>query len=152
VSTAVGGVPEVLPPHMVTLAAPTPDDVLRALGEALDKVARGVDAQAQHAEVARLYSWPDVAARTAAVYDAVRAAPPLALSARFLRLARGGPVFGPITAILAALVHLMALLLDVLAPAEDMDPAPRLPRDGAAWAGEDGALADDDDDERAGAT
>jgi len=137
VATAVGGVPEVLPAHMMTLAAPDADDVLRALGEALARAPRAGGAAAQHAEVAALYSWPAVAARTAAVYAAVRAAPRAPLAARLARLACGGgagALFGPLTAVLAALVQLMALALDVLAPADDMDAAPRAPGDEEVWA------------------
>lgn len=123
VSTPVGGVPEVLPPHMVTLAAePTADALLDALAVGLRR-APGVDARAQHAEAARLYTWPDVAARTAALYAEVAAEPPLPLAHRFLRLAALGPVFGPVTAILVALIHVMAAALDWAWPPEDVDPA-----------------------------
>lgn len=128
VATNVGGVPEVLPSHMVTLAEPNVDDLMRALGEALVK-APLVDADAQHEEVARLYAWPQVTARTVRVYDAVRDAPPVTLADRFIRLSGGGLIFGPITVILVALIQIMAFALDILAPAEDMDPAPRPPRD-----------------------
>lgn len=38
VSTNVGGVPEVLPPHLVALADPTPDSIERALRSAIEKV------------------------------------------------------------------------------------------------------------------
>ena len=123
VSTPVGGVPEVLPPHMATLAAAaTADALLDALAAALP-LAAAVDARARHEEAARLYAWPDVAARTAALYGEVAAAPPAPLSRRFLRLAELGPVFGPVTAILVALLHLMAAALDVLCPRGDVDPA-----------------------------
>ena len=123
VSTAVGGVPEVLPPHLITLAAaPTADALLEALELALPR-AEAVDACAQHEEAARLYTWPEVALRTAAVYDAVAAEPRAGLSSRFLRLAALGPVFGPIAAILAALMHIMGLALAWVCPAGDLDPA-----------------------------
>eukprot|EP00494_Astrolonche_serrata_P013377 UN13497 len=38
VATNVGGVPEVLPPRMVTLADTDPDDLLKAIGTAISKV------------------------------------------------------------------------------------------------------------------
>jgi phosphatidylinositol glycan class A protein len=123
VSTPVGGVPEVLPPHMATLAAaPTADALLDALATALPRAAL-VDAAAQHAEAARLYAWPDVAARTAALYAEVASEPPQPLSHRFLRLAALGPVFGPVAAVLVALMHVMASALDWLCPPADVDPA-----------------------------
>jgi phosphatidylinositol glycan class A protein len=127
VTTPVGGVPEVLPPHMATLAAaPTADALLDALAAALPRAA-AVDAEAQHAEAARLYAWPDVAARTAALYGEVTAAPPEPLAPFFLRLLALGPVFGPVAAILVALMHLMAAALEWVCPTCDMDPALRAP-------------------------
>ena len=68
VATAVGGVPEVLPRSIMRLAPPQPqqlaDAVLAAVAEA-----PSTDAAAQHAAVAAMYSWADVAARVERVYD-----------------------------------------------------------------------------------
>ncbi len=72
VSTRVGGVPEVLPPDMLLLAEPSPEGLIEAVGQALDRVAAGGrDAWAQHAAVRDMYSWQSIAARTEAVYRAV---------------------------------------------------------------------------------
>lgn len=123
VSTAVGGVPEVLPPHMVTLSAEaSAEALLEALALALPRAA-AVDAAAQHEEAARLYTWPAVAARTEALYDVVAAGAPQPLAERFLGLLALGPVFGPIAAIIVALLHIIVAALDVVCPAEDLDPA-----------------------------
>jgi phosphatidylinositol glycan class A protein len=128
VATNVGGVPEVLPAHMVTLAEPDADDLMRALGEALVKAAL-IDRRAQHDEVSRLYSWPEVAARTVRVYDAMRSAPTVTLADRFVRLAGSGLIFGPLTVILAALIQIMAFTLEILSPAEDIEATPQPPKD-----------------------
>ena len=131
VSTAVGGVPEVLPPHMVTLAAaPTAEALLEALAAALPRAA-ATDPAAQHREAAALYTWPGVARRTAALYDAVAALERPTLAQRFYCLGGLGPVYGPVAIILAALMHLMALLLAWLAPEEDIDAALPAPTQGA---------------------
>ena len=127
-STAVGGVPEVLPPHMATLAAaPTAAALLEAMGGALARAA-ATDPAAQHAEAAALYTWPGVARRTAELYDAVAAQERPTLARRFHALAGLGPLYGPVAVILAALMHLMVLALAWLAPEAGIEaalPAPR---------------------------
>ncbi|KAF5839094.1 hypothetical protein DUNSADRAFT_1639 [Dunaliella salina] len=70
VSTRVGGVPEVLPPDMVELAEPSAEGLCAALRQALKRLG-DVEPFKQHARVASMYSWPDVAKRTTAVYDRV---------------------------------------------------------------------------------
>jgi len=130
-STAVGGVPEVLPPAMVTLApSPTAAGLLQALATALPRAA-ATDPAAQHREAAALYTWPGVARRTAELYDAVAALERPTLAQRFYCLGGLGPVYGPVAIILAALMHLMALLLAWLAPEEDIDAALPAPTQGA---------------------
>jgi phosphatidylinositol glycan class A protein len=142
-TTAVGGVPEVLPPHMVTLAAaPTAGALLEALGGALARAAV-TDPAAQHREAAALYTWPAVAQRTAALYSAVAAAPRPSLAQRFYALGGLGPLFGPLAVILAALMHLMVRALAWLAPEEDIEAALPAPRQGALaralWGGGEGS-------------
>ncbi|KAK5297023.1 Phosphatidylinositol N-acetylglucosaminyltransferase GPI3 subunit [Cryomyces antarcticus] len=72
VCTRVGGIPEVLPPHMTTFAAPEEDDIVRATGEAIGKI-RGnrVRTERFHEQVRVMYSWTDVARRTERVYDGI---------------------------------------------------------------------------------
>jgi len=72
VSTRVGGVPEVLPPDMVELAEPSAEGLCTALQQALKRLG-DVEPFQQHARVAKMYSWPDVAKRTTAVYERVAA-------------------------------------------------------------------------------
>lgn len=70
VSTAVGGIPEVLPDHMISLAEPNS----KSLAESLDSVivsllAGQLDTSQFHSQVAEMYSWTDVTLRTDSVYQ-----------------------------------------------------------------------------------
>ncbi|PFH36392.1 N-acetylglucosaminyl-phosphatidylinositol biosynthetic protein PigA, family GT4 protein [Besnoitia besnoiti] len=67
VSTNVGGIPEVLPPHMVLLCDPDDLQVQRRLAEAVAMV-HTVDPFRFHREILQRYSWHDVAARVERVY------------------------------------------------------------------------------------
>jgi phosphatidylinositol glycan class A protein len=69
VSTRVGGVPEVLPSHMIRLAEPEEDDVVDVVSDAILYVKSGRhNATVFHDAVASMYSWPDVANRVEQVY------------------------------------------------------------------------------------
>ncbi len=69
VSTRVGGVPEVLPPHMIRLAKPEEDDIVRAMNDAIAYVRAGQhDPLAYYKATKDMYSWTDVAKRMEKVY------------------------------------------------------------------------------------
>lgn len=68
VSTDVGGVPEVLPPHMAYLAKPEEKSILRQLRRAIMNV-KDIPCETFYNDVANLYSWRQVAERTEKVYD-----------------------------------------------------------------------------------
>ena len=125
VSTRVGGVPEVLPPECIRLAEPNVADLLEALGEALPLALRH-DAAAVHARLARAYSWPDVAARTVAVYDAVAARPLMSLDEALMRWLGAGRVFGVIGVILMSLLYFFTQVLEVFDPADSVEVCPAL--------------------------
>jgi len=126
VSTRVGGVPEVLPLHMIRFAEPDPESLVTALTAAIP-LARYHDPADFHAELRASYNWPDVAQRTLRVYHAVVAAPRPPLIERFRRYFGVGRVFGPIAVIAMALFHFMWQLLELVAPAADVDVVPDLP-------------------------
>ena len=70
VSTQVGGIPEVLPEHMITLAEPDPVDLCAKLAGVLQRLQSGpIDTSTFHSEICSMYSWSDVTARTEAVYQ-----------------------------------------------------------------------------------
>lgn len=72
VCTRVGGIPEVLPPHMTTFAKPEEDDIVAATGRAIaDLRANKIRTERFHEQVKMMYSWTDVAERTERVYDGI---------------------------------------------------------------------------------
>lgn len=79
VSTNVGAVHEVLPPHIVTLVKPEEDDVVRGVVSALSKVRTG-NRRAISRETKEIYDWMRVAKDTEAIYTCIcdKAARPLA--------------------------------------------------------------------------
>lgn len=127
VSTRVGGVPEVLPPRMITFAEASPASIIDALATAIPQ-ARHVEPHAYNTELAALYNWRDVAARTVAVYDRVALLPQLPLLERLRRFYGTGRVVGLLAVALAVMVFLIWRLVEWLLPEEDIDLAPEFPR------------------------
>ena len=75
VCTQVGGIPEVLPPHMTTFAKPEEDDLVEATGKAIAGLrANKYRTERFHDQVKMMYSWTDVAQRTERVYDGITGA------------------------------------------------------------------------------
>lgn len=128
VSTRVGGVPEVLPERMIRFAAPEPDALVRAVGEAV-KVAATVDPWDYHAEVKRMYDWRSVARRTEVVYDRIVGRPREPLVRRLARFHRRGVWAGKLFCLVVAVDYLLWRLLEWLFPRGDIDAVPRFPRD-----------------------
>jgi hypothetical protein len=126
VSTRVGGVPEVLPSRMIRFAEPSPDHLIDALQQAIP-IAKTIDPLEFHAELREIYNWPEVAARTVRVYDAIAATPTVPLIERFRRYYGVGRVFGPIVLVLMSLIYLVFVTLEIVAPAVDVDIVPDLP-------------------------
>jgi phosphatidylinositol glycan class A protein len=73
VSTNVGGVPEVLPPDMVTLSSPDVPSMVRCLKQAISQQEsdQAADPWELHRRVERMYSWSRVAEQTTKVYRRV---------------------------------------------------------------------------------
>ena len=72
VCTQVGGIPEVLPPHMTQFAKPEEDDLVAATGRAIAAFRQNrVRTERFHDQVKMMYSWTDVAQRTERVYDGI---------------------------------------------------------------------------------
>ncbi|KAL2054674.1 hypothetical protein ABVK25_004978 [Lepraria finkii] len=75
VCTRVGGIPEVLPPHMTTFAKPEEDDLVGATQKAIAALrANRIRTEGFHEQVKKMYSWTDVAERTERVYDGITGA------------------------------------------------------------------------------
>ena len=72
VSTNVGGIPEVLPPHMINLAQPKPKPMIKVLREVINGyIKNGNDFDKNHEIVNKLYSWENTAERVEQVYNKV---------------------------------------------------------------------------------
>lgn len=72
VCTRVGGIPEVLPPHMTTFAKPEEDDLVLATQKAIAAFrANKVRTEKFHDQVKMMYSWTNVAERTERVYHGI---------------------------------------------------------------------------------
>ena len=128
VSTRVGGVPEVLPPHMIHLAEPVAESITERV-ERVIPLLKDVDPMKMHEEVRRMYSWDNVAARTEIVYDKISDRPVLPLIERFRRYYGCGPWAGKLFVCIVAVDYLIALLLGYLWPADEIDIAPDWPSD-----------------------
>ncbi|CCW66253.1 unnamed protein product [Phytomonas sp. Hart1] len=126
VSTRVGGVPEVLPPHMLLLAEPDPLSIVAALEEAIHKVPY-LSPWELHENCRRFYSWDWVAARTERVYDRIINMPTLSTYERCMSYVSLGRVFGIICWMLYAVDWLMSVLLEYFIPVEGIDIAPDFP-------------------------
>jgi phosphatidylinositol glycan class A protein len=110
VSTDVGGVPEILPPHMIALAKPNAAALAHALADAIrDAAAR--PPPDLHDEVAALYSWEAVARQTATVYDGLHGrARPTAWRRVHTLVSHAGLVWAPIVLVAMAAMRLALCL------------------------------------------
>ncbi|KAF6266378.1 glycosyl transferase [Scenedesmus sp. NREL 46B-D3] len=119
VSTRVGGVPEVLPPDVMLLAEPSPEELLAAVEAALLRLP-SLDPQRQHERVRAMYNWPNVAQRTEAVYRAALAAPAEqdALLPRLRRYRSIGSWAGLLFCCVVVLLHWFWWLLEWQQPAQ----------------------------------
>lgn len=68
VSTDVGGVPEVLPPHMVYLSKPKPSLIINQLTKAIRDI-KSINTENFNKELSQIYNWRTIAERTEKVYD-----------------------------------------------------------------------------------
>eukprot|EP00744_Colponema_vietnamica_P001682 GILI01002761.1.p1 GENE.GILI01002761.1~~GILI01002761.1.p1 ORF type:complete len:502 (+),score=105.46 GILI01002761.1:128-1507(+) len=128
VSTKVGGVPEVLPRHMIKLAEPDAADIVEVLSDTVPLV-KNVVPQTFHQQIKEMYNWHNVAARTEKVYDKVARSPSLPLLDRFKRYYGCGPVAGKVFCILFVIFYLVWRLVDFLSPADEIDVAPDFPQE-----------------------
>ncbi|KAJ3334674.1 hypothetical protein HDU93_007451 [Gonapodya sp. JEL0774] len=124
VSTRVGGIPEVLPDHMIFFAEPNVDDLVTALSRAVHSVKRG-DARPElfYKEIADMYSWKNVAERTEKVYTKVCAKREPSLAHRLVLYSRVGPLAGMISIIIVLFDIVALYILEFFWPAEDIEIA-----------------------------
>jgi phosphatidylinositol glycan class A protein len=123
VSTRIGGVPEVLPDDMISLADPNPQALIDALAHAIG-VAREAAPSVRHAAVRAMYDWGDIAARTERVFDAVALTDPPPLIERLRRYYGCGAWAGKLFCFLVAVDFLLWCLIQWLRPRDQIDQAP----------------------------
>lgn len=120
VTTDVGGVPEVLPPHMAYLAKPEEKSILRQLYKAVINV-KNVSTKNFYNEVASIYSWRQVAERTERVYDYAMERPVPNMLSRIKSSIAWGPVVGVWAIFYTIMEALILWLTELVFPAQDID-------------------------------
>ncbi len=131
VSTRVGGVPEVLPDHMVLLAAPDELSLTDTLSHAIKMHEAGqVEASTFHSQVAQMYSWQDVTERTEHVYhEATQVRGDPARDTLLHRMAQYygcGDILGKIACCMVMVNFLIMAALEWALPRNEIDLAPDL--------------------------
>jgi phosphatidylinositol glycan class A protein len=124
VTTDVGGVPEVLPPHMAYLAHPDEKSILRQIRKAVVNV-KTLKTDNFYEEVASIYSWRQVAERTERVYDYAMAKPVPNIMSRVKTTFAWGPVAGIFAVFYTIIEGLVMMLTEILFPEQDIDIARR---------------------------
>ncbi|KAJ3333893.1 hypothetical protein HDU76_001809 [Blyttiomyces sp. JEL0837] len=125
VCTKVGGVPEVLPDHMVVFAEPEQDDLVRSLEIAVKRIrAEPIDVFQFHEDIKSMYSWADVAERTETVYMRIVDVPPQPLARRFYRYHGVGLFAGKLSVMIVAVSYMLLCVLEWLCPRASVEIAP----------------------------
>lgn len=128
VSTNVGGVPEVLPDHLIRLADPRADALTDALSDAIEKLGLAtLDPFQIHNQVREMYSWHKVAKRTEKVYEAALRCPKLSLLDRMRVYLTIGPVAGLASVLMTVFDFGWLSLLEWLQPKASVEIASDFP-------------------------
>lgn len=125
VSTNVGGLPEVLPPKLITLTEPSVDGLVKGVELAIEdlKANRFVPPMEAHKMIEKSYSWHDVAKQTERVYKSVLQEPVLSIDDRFKRYRRSG-FLGWIFFGLIMINQILSKIFDRLSPREEIFDCP----------------------------
>ena len=123
VSTDVGGVPEVLPPHMAYLAKPEEKSILRQLRRAIVNV-KDIPCETFYNDVANLYSWRQVAERTEKVYDFAIQQPSPNMLVRLKTSLTIGSICGLLSVVYTLMEALVLFIVELLFPASEIDILP----------------------------
>lgn len=147
VSTNVGGIPEVLPSHLILLAHPNVQSLTKTLEFAIEKEISGrrMDPWVMHWEMKNIYTWPDVARRTEIVYNRVHLEKSSSeLVQRIPRYKKCGLVAGWFMMFLVTIQFLLLKICNRVWPAEEMDIAPDYPTGCSKWSFEEDRQPYDD--------
>ncbi|CAO3693923.1 unnamed protein product [Umbelopsis ramanniana] len=128
VSTKVGGVPEVLPRHMINYAKPEEDDLVIAVSKAIHMIRYEVVKPATfNDELKDKYSWKNVAERTEKVYDLISMTQNSPLIERLRRYYGCGLYAGKIFCMVIALDYLFWIFLEIVFSRDAIERAQRFP-------------------------
>ncbi|KAI9299643.1 hypothetical protein BJ944DRAFT_46230, partial [Cunninghamella echinulata] len=128
VSTKVGGVPEVLPSHMINYAMPEEDDLIIALSKALHMIRYNkVDPSKFNDELKDMYSWSNVTERTEKVYELISQTQVSPLIERLRRYYGCGLYAGKIFCMVIALDYLFWVFLEFIFPRNAIELAITFP-------------------------
>ena len=122
VSTAVGGVPEVLPGDMIELGQPSVKAMASALSRAISRVGQ-IDPLAFHERVEQMYNWRNVATRNEVVYRKVVQGRGASFLDRLGRYYHCGVWAGKVWCIIVVAYFFTWKLIDYLYPAESIESA-----------------------------
>lgn len=130
VTTKVGGIPEVLPHHMTSFANPEEDSLVLALSGAIELVKLGaIDTSQFHKEVAKMYSWANIAKRTEKVYHSLDTKPiNKPLLDRLGNYYCCGVIAGKLYALCVIVDIIFLIILEFFYPAEHIDRAVKWPK------------------------
>ncbi|CAO3655394.1 unnamed protein product [Mucor fragilis] len=128
VSTKVGGVPEVLPSHMINYASPEEDDLVIAVSKSIHQYKYGkMDTTQFNEQLKEMYNWSNVAERTEKVYGSVYQTSNSPLIERLRRYYGCGVYAGKIFCMVIALDYLIWRFLEWLFPTDSIEKAQLFP-------------------------
>jgi phosphatidylinositol glycan class A protein len=124
VTTDVGGVPEVLPPHMAYLAKPEEKSIIRQLNKAVkDCKEKDIPTHNFNRELSQIYNWRQVAERTEKVYDFVCETPTPNILDRIKTAYTWGPLVGVYGIMYTILEAITLMITEIMFPIRDIDVA-----------------------------
>ncbi|CAH6718903.1 phosphatidylinositol N-acetylglucosaminyltransferase GPI3 subunit [[Candida] jaroonii] len=130
VTTKVGGIPEVLPNHMMSFAEPDEDSLVSVTLNTINKFQNGlINTSTFHKEVASMYSWEDIALRTENVYNSLdlnKLNQPL--FKRFQKYYCCGLIAGKLFVLIVVVDIFISIFLDYWYPKEDIDLVTKWPK------------------------
>jgi len=130
VSTDVGGVPEVLPPDMMSLAKPNVESLEKVLSNVITNFDFQLDRRQEfHERVSKMYNWKSVTKRTEKVYDKVMSTKPIGFVGAIRETFNIGLVYGPLCCLILAIMFIYHVILEFIVPRNEIDIAIDFPND-----------------------
>lgn len=122
VSTDVGGVPEVLPPHMAYFAKPEEKSITKQLIKAIENV-KSINTEGWNEELSKIYNWRTVAEKTEKVYNYAMDKPAYTLYDRLKNCLAQGQIFGFFAVWYVIMEMFVLAACEYILPDADIDQA-----------------------------